>query len=136
MKWHTSGRILFASVCLCVCIHVYIHIFLMCWCSGHRLSVAIWELAALCFSSFSIVIVIDIVIIYIHLIIRLWRLTCPGELGWAQELLLEWDKQTTNKKTFRFSSSPKCMIHIWVILMKWIKFPFIKTEIKIKLFLI
>lgn len=56
--------------------------------------------------------------------------------GWAQELLLEWDKQTTNKKTFRFSSSPKCMIHIWVILMKWMKFPFTKTEMKIKLFLI
>ena len=128
----------FVCICVSVCMHtcIYTHFFLMHWYSGHRLSVAIWELAALSSSSFSIVIVIDIVIIYIHMITRVWRLTCPEELGWAQELLLEWDKQTTNKKTFRFSSSPKCMIHIWVILMKWMKFPFTKTEMKIKLFLI
>ena len=111
-KWHISLEILFVCmyVCMCVCVCIYIYIYTHTFSSMNlwlQTVSVIWELAVLASSPFSIVIVIDIVIIYIHLIIRVWRLTCPGELCWEKSCFLQWDKQTTYTKTFRFSSSPK-----------------------------
>lgn len=80
--------------------------------------------------SFSSLFQIVIAVIYFHLIIRVCR-SCHVQESWdEQENCFQREVNKQQTKRFQMSGSLKCVIHIWVILRKWIKFPFTNQKLK------